>query len=235
MSDPVARYLALRDEVSDRAARLFREYAASLTCKRGCYFCCDEITVLPIELELVRRAVVRDGPPPAERLGGPPDDRGETPAAIVERDARRSRDRSEHGVFVAPGGSEGRRCALLGREGECTIYADRPLICRTHGLPLAYRVYEYDRHGRELRPDNPAYTDLWCDLNFRELADAEAPALFDRRGRINQDAIDRELERLNAEFLATDAGRRWRGAPPGEERRPIGIVLPGRRSRDHRS
>lgn len=231
MSDPVSRYLALRDEVSARAADLFRTYATSLTCKRGCYYCCDEITVLPIELEPVRRRIERDGPPPAQRLGGPPADRGETPAAILERDAsrgaarRRSVDRSEHGIFVAPGPA--RRCAFLGRDGECTIYEERPLICRTHGLPLAYRVYEYDRHGREVRPDDPTYTDLWCDLNFRELAPADAPAVFDRRGRINQEAIDRELERLNEAFLAMPDGARWRDARPGEERRPLGVLLRG--------
>jgi hypothetical protein len=29
-------------------------------------------------------------------------------------------------------------CAFLGSEGECRIYADRPYVCRTQGLPLRW-------------------------------------------------------------------------------------------------
>jgi Fe-S-cluster containining protein len=29
-------------------------------------------------------------------------------------------------------------CAFLGNEGECRIYADRPYVCRTQGLPLRW-------------------------------------------------------------------------------------------------
>jgi len=28
------------------------------------------------------------------------------------------------------------RCAALGVDGRCTIYAARPLVCRTHGVPI---------------------------------------------------------------------------------------------------
>jgi Fe-S-cluster containining protein len=54
-------------------------------------------------------------------------------------------------------------CAFLGSEGECRIYADRPYVCRTQGLPL--RWFSEDESGeiRELR-------DI-CPLN------SEGPAL----------------------------------------------------------
>jgi Fe-S-cluster containining protein len=38
-------------------------------------------------------------------------------------------------------------CAFLGDAGECRIYADRPYVCRTQGLPL--RWLEEAAHGPE--------------------------------------------------------------------------------------
>jgi Fe-S-cluster containining protein len=36
-------------------------------------------------------------------------------------------------------------CAFLGNAGECRVYADRPYVCRTQGLPL--RWFEEDDSG----------------------------------------------------------------------------------------
>ncbi len=191
---PLEKYLGLRTDVSERAARLFDRYDEHLRCRRGCYYCCDEITVLPIELEALRLWTAENGMPARERLGGPP-----------------------------PGPR--RRCAFLGRSGECTVYGGRPIICRTHGLPLAYRVYEYDLHGREVAPEHPQYTDLWCDLNFTTLGDEGASRFFDQEGRINMDEINRGIEELNAAFLDSEAGSRYRDLPPGEDRLVLGVLL----------
>ena len=43
------------------------------------------------------------------------------------------------------------RCTLLGPDDLCAAYASRPLICRTHGLPLSY-------------PD--AEKVVYCEKNF---------------------------------------------------------------------
>lgn len=245
------RYLDFRSRIGREADVLFERYATHLTCRRGCYYCCDEITVLPVELEALRRHLFRTGTPPPETRGGPPADSGETPEAIRERDerSRQSVDRSVYGTFSSPYGTfpvasgtfpqargtgpgqdgRRRRCAFLGRAGECTVYEARPVICRTHGLPLAYRVYEYDLHGREVRPDRPEYTDLWCDLNFATLADEQALTLFDRDGRINMDRANLTIEALNEEFLRSPDGAPYRDLTPGEDRQPLGVLLePGR-------
>ncbi len=118
-----------------------------------------------------------------------------------------------------------KRCAFLARSGECTIYGARPLICRTHGLPLAYRVYEYDLHGRETNPDTAEYIDLWCDLNFRALSDEAAPNYFGEKGRINMDDINRELEGLNQDYCSTHSARRHAPLLGGVDRLPLGILL----------
>jgi hypothetical protein len=80
-------------------------------------------------------------------------------------------------------------------------------------------------HGREINPDDPEYTDLWCDLNFVSLDDDTAVALFDDRGRINMDGINRAIEELNDAFLDTDAGAAYRGLPPGRDRFTLSVLL----------
>lgn len=246
--DELERYFSLRERVTNATDGLFVRYGSELQCQRGCYFCCDPITALPVELEAVRRYLLEHGTPSEAQLGGPPEDRGDTPQAIRERDAwksvpdnieRRSVDRSTDGVFpqarsetslrrgraAPPNVSVAERCAFLGRAGECTIYETRPLICRTHGLPLAYRVYEYDMHGREMSPDAPEYLDLWCDLNFRTLSDETAPEYFSTNGRISMDEINQELERINGQFLVTDAARRYAARLDRADRLPLRTLL----------
>lgn len=49
-------------------------------------------------------------------------------------------------------------CAFLGSEGQCRIYAHRPYVCRTQGLPLRWiSATEHERELSELR-------DI-CELN----------------------------------------------------------------------
>ena len=198
--DPLSEYLRLRDEITERASVLFERYAPHVQCRRGCSSCCDEITVLPIELEPLRTWLLEHGIPRSPQPGDPDSGRGET---------RRP------------------RCAFLGRGGECTVYDGRPVICRTYGLPLAYRLYEYDMHGREVNPDDPEYADLWCDLNFSEVRGDEdnARSYFDANGRINMDHVQRRIDALNDEFLLTEAGAPYRSRPPGEDRLPLGVLL----------
>ncbi len=220
--EPFRRYLELRERISERATDLAERYSSRLRCRRGCSFCCEEITVLPIEIESVRLWLERLTPPRPDQDGsreGNPDGSAGRRNDASAPEPRRSVDRSAHGVFPVSGRAS--RCAFLDRDGACTVYGARPIICRTHGLPLSYRIYEYDWKGREVNPERPEYTDLWCDLNFTELDEASAAAFFDGHGRINMDAINRELETLNEAFLRTSAGRRYAG---GDERLPLGVL-----------
>ena len=205
--DPLERYFELRERITKRTQDLSQRYSSHLRCRRGCSFCCEEITVLPLEIEAVRLWLARNDT-------SPPGSCDRSDAGTV-----RSIDRSAAGLFPATGTAT--RCALLGGDGACTVYAGRPVICRTHGLPLAYRVYEYDAKGREVNPDRPEFMDLWCDLNFSELDEADCVACFDAHGRINMDTINRELESLNDEFLRSPAGRRYVG---GGERLPLRVL-----------
>ncbi len=71
-----------------------------------------------------------------------------------------------------------RQCPLLAG-GECLLYGARPLICRTHGLPLLVD----DGAGRRVD---------FCPENFRGLESLPGEAVLD-------------LERLNAALAAVDA------------------------------
>lgn len=46
------------------------------------------------------------------------------------------------------------RCAFLGEEGECRVYAARPYVCRTQGLPLRWIDEEAEAEYRDV-----------CELN----------------------------------------------------------------------
>ena len=58
----------------------------------------------------------------------------------AERIRRRHPDLLREGAPHPPGA-----CAFLGDAGECRVYAERPYVCRTQGLPL--RWIEEDERG----------------------------------------------------------------------------------------
>lgn len=98
-------------------------------------------------------------------------------------------------------------CPFL-EDNACGIYEMRPLICRIHGLPLAYPLEEYDERGTLIVRDPPAKHVLWCDLNFagRDKFDpgfAEEGEVFDMVKHYQR------LDGLNRRFIATVAGRKY--------------------------
>jgi len=79
----------------------------------------------------------------------------------------------------------GPACPLL-VDRLCVVYRSRPLICRTHGLPIAY--VDYERQAIEVSA---------CPLNFADDYDFEQQELF------FIDPFNGELSRLNEEYCAT--------------------------------
>ncbi|MBM4282923.1 MAG: YkgJ family cysteine cluster protein [Deltaproteobacteria bacterium] len=105
-------------------------------------------------------------------------------------------------------------CVFLDGRGRCRVYAARPLLCRTHGLPL--RTREPDGRGAL-----PIVDDLSvCGLNFTGRPPVPAEALnadlllqllvtIDRRFRARQrrtDAATRVSLRGLADALIADDG-----------------------------
>lgn len=150
----LAPYRALLAQVDQLCARIAAAFPDQLACRAGCAACCTLQSVLPVEAAALALAI--------EQL--PP----EAAAALRRR-------------LASAVDAEG--CPLL-TDDRCPLYAARPVICRTHGLPLLVE----DEHGR--RVDR-------CPLNFTGLAALPGTAVIDLE-RLNQALI-----LANRHFLAS--------------------------------
>ena len=100
-------------------------------------------------------------------------------------------------------------CGFL-KDGLCQIYAFRPIICRTHGLPLVYLDDE---------ADEPVHGVTFCQKNFTGL-DADAIA-FGPANTLDMDAVNETLARLHTAFL--DAG--GQSGPDGDSRIALAALV----------
>ena len=148
------------------------EFGAHLACRAGCDGCCRHITLFPVEAAALA-AALNDLP---------------------QEEADRIRARA---CNASPEGS----CPLL-ENGLCLLYAARPIICRTHGLPLL------TIQGGERTVD-------FCPLNFRDISSLPGKAVIDL------DRLNMTLAAINALFVA----KFFTGAPPEKERVTIAEAL----------
>ena len=107
------------------------------------------------------------------------------------------------------GGDE--RCSLLNTDEACSFYPFRPLICRTHGLPLLYLIEEYDPEGHRVDSSEPEWQISWCDLNFTDVDEESMEEIFEPEDVLNMEEWNLKLAALNSEFLETTAGEPFRG------------------------
>jgi hypothetical protein len=90
---------------------------AAITCHAGCSDCCRRFTVTELEAEVIREGLAALAAPRRAEL------------------ASRARE------------ADTTVCPALDADGRCAIYAHRPVICRTHGLPIRFTE---PRAGRSL-------------------------------------------------------------------------------------
>lgn len=103
---------------------------------------------------------------------------------------------------VAPAGDRTDRCSMLASDGACTIYPVRPLVCRSHGAPLAFK-----EQGQERR-------DV-CPLNFATSA-ADAGAVLEAlspQDCINLDTLNTLLALINKAYAPAASLARYPLAP----------------------
>jgi uncharacterized protein len=107
-----ANYLALRGAVDAHAERVYASH--ELACRAGCTACCrQDLSVSIVEADTIFGWLRHHG------VGDACSDR----TAV-----------DDHPLFESLALDDA--CMFLGREGLCTIYPVRPIICRSHGLPL---------------------------------------------------------------------------------------------------
>jgi uncharacterized protein len=124
-----------------------------ITCSKGCSSCCTAITLFPVEAAALQEAL--------DQLTEP------------ESEAIRSHVEAH---------KEGERCPLLSHH-RCLLYHSRPIICRTHGLPIIYTE------------DNLRKSDC-CPLN---MGDAES---ISGSSVIDLDKLNTLLVAVNSLYLA---------------------------------
>jgi Fe-S-cluster containining protein len=149
MEDHLDNYRQLVARVDALCRGILGALAGRITCSEGCSDCCTAITLFPVEAAALEAA-----------LQALPEDRR---SAILRHVA-------EH--------AGGERCPLLDHH-RCLLYDARPIICRTHGLPI---IYDEGDHRT---------TDC-CPLNTVEGESLHGSAVID-------------LDRLNTLLVAVNA------------------------------
>ena len=161
--ETLTNYLTLRERVDARCRVIQAAHAASIVCRKGCDACCRHLNLFPVEAAVLGQAMARL---PAERA----------------RDIRRRASQAAHSPD----------CPLL-IDGGCALYGDRPLICRTHGLPIL------------IDQDGQPRIDV-CPKNFKNES-------MDRDALIDLEALNTVLAAVNALFVQTvwpQAAADWR-------------------------
>lgn len=147
-SGTVSDYRAVLDAADRHFDEVARTQPEQLACGRGCAFCCYGL----FEIGKGDVDVIADGlrsMPPAKR------------SRIIAR-AQKIWEETQHPDIREISAekkeeffdrTEGVPCPALTSSGECSMYAHRPIVCRTFGLPI--------REGAE-------YIGDICELNFVE-------------------------------------------------------------------
>ncbi len=150
-------YRALVARVDELCERTFTAMGDHIACHAGCDACCRHLSIFAVEAAALREAL-RELPPEK--------------AALIRSKAAHSDENSP--------------CPLL-HEGLCLLYHARPIICRTHGLPLLL-----EREG-ERSVD-------FCPENFQGLPSIPGSAVIDL------ERLNTMLATINALFLQEHPG-----------------------------
>jgi len=152
VDDALSNYFAYVAKVDELCKRIESEFSDQLTCHAGCSGCCQHISLAWVEAVAIATA--------CQRL--PAD----------EAEAIRLRARS-----AEPDG----QCPLL-INNKCALYHFRPIICRTHGLPILAAL------GSERSID-------YCPLNFTGVSTLPGSSVIDL------DRLNTLLDSVNSVFI----------------------------------
>jgi Fe-S-cluster containining protein len=149
MAQPLENYHRLLRKVDQLCEGITTLLGDALTCHAGCSSCCVSISVFPVEAAALLEAAGQLSP--------------EQYRLLKERLAQPHADE---------------QCPLLS-DDRCLLYQARPIICRTHGLPILLTD-----DGGQRRVDV-------CPHNCKEIETLPGEALID-------------LERLNALLVSVN-------------------------------
>ena len=136
MSNLLDNYRRLVDRIDALCGAIQASLGEQIICSEGCSSCCTAITLFPVEAAALR-------------------------AALDEMPEQEAEEILRH--VSEPASSE--RCPLLSHH-RCLLYRARPIICRTHGLPIIYTE------------DNLHKSDC-CPLNLNEAESISGASVID--------------------------------------------------------
>ena len=145
-------YQALVGKIYALCREIILASGDAIACRKGCDGCCRYFSVFLVEAYAIAEAVANLEP-----------DR----AALVRDRARSALD--------------GDSCPLLDA-GSCMLYNQRPIICRTHGLPILMKTGEVT-------------TIDFCPMNYRHADSIEG------RHIIDLDRLNDTLAAINSLFM----------------------------------
>lgn len=160
MPELLHNYRLLVHKVDQFCQQTMTKYAGNITCSPGCDDCCRHLSLFPVEAFAVASALQEASAP--ER-------------AILRR---RASETDLQGT-----------CPLLLNK-KCSLYDARPLICRTHGLPLVTAI------------EGSRRVDC-CPLNFQGLDSLPGDSV------LNLDHLNETLVAVNALFVSNYTERRF--------------------------
>lgn len=167
----VAKVDAFHTEVEGRRG-------ADLACRRGCDACCRvRLSVSAVEAAAIERHI----------------------ATLDETVRRRLKERvhvAEQDRTTESSPDEPPRCIMLEDDGACAVYAVRPLVCRTQGLPLRYPPRTFPEDAVMAKGADGSDI-VWCPLNFKD-APPKGPDVLEA-GR-----LDEMLVLINLEHVGGD-------------------------------
>ena len=153
MEDLLNNYRQLVARIDALCNGIAEALGEQITCSEGCSACCTTITLFPVEAAALATAL----------------------DALSEEEAEEIRRHvAEH--------AEGERCPLLHHD-RCLLYGARPIICRTHGLPIIYGA------GQERRID-------YCPRNLTDSESLPGSVIIDL------DNLNSLLVAVNSLFLS---------------------------------
>jgi uncharacterized protein len=153
----LSNYRQLVDRVDDLCTQIMQDYPDQIVCHIGCDSCCRHLSLFWVE-GVVLALALED---------------------LTAETAEQIRQRARRAASDGP-------CPLL-ENGCCLLYAARPIICRTHGLPL---------FGNR---DGERFVDT-CPKNFTGVKNLPATAVIDL------DRLNITLSTINSLFVEETFG-----------------------------
>ncbi|GAM09775.1 flagellin N-methylase [Geobacter sp. OR-1] len=171
MEDVLANYYSLVNKVDDLCRQIETEFSDQLACHSGCSSCCRHITLAWVEAMALATALQKLPPNEVEAI----------------------RLRAQ---YAKPNGP----CPLL-VDDRCAMYDYRPIICRTHGLPI-------------LREEAGKGLIDYCPSNFQGVETLPGNAVIDL------DRLNTLLDSINRVFI-----NEFFASKPEQERLTIAEAL----------